>query len=288
MVELADGLTQGRGDGRISLSDARTLLRAVKDSNSYSDTEKQTMQYIRRNYRFTKEADAYFRTEIRKWAGSKTQKAAPKAQRATVAKPASQGVNPTESTALASAMGGSEVPQARRSVWKEIVGIILLLAILTLLFWFLTRAITCKSATAPQPTQVTEKPKSTESAQKSQTPVSGELKAFVEKQRLHFKSNTAVLTAASNRTLDSLAKRLKAEPATVRITGHSCALGAASTKQQISEERASVVKTALIARGVPADQIQTVGLSDKEPVADNKAVAGRVANRRVTFSVITP
>ncbi|HNL54224.1 MAG TPA: hypothetical protein PKI36_07405, partial [Turneriella sp.] len=40
MVELADGLTQGRGDGRISINDAKNLLRVVKDANNYSDTEK--------------------------------------------------------------------------------------------------------------------------------------------------------------------------------------------------------------------------------------------------------
>ena len=34
MVELADGLTSGRGDGRISINDAKNLLRLVKDSNT--------------------------------------------------------------------------------------------------------------------------------------------------------------------------------------------------------------------------------------------------------------
>ena len=71
MLELAEGLTSGRGDGRISIADAKNLLRVVKDSNNYSATEKLTMEYIRKHYKFTKEGDEFFRNEIRKWAAKK-------------------------------------------------------------------------------------------------------------------------------------------------------------------------------------------------------------------------
>lgn len=64
MLELAEGLTSGRGDGRISIADAKNLLRVVKDSNNYSTTEKLTMEYIRKHYKFTKEGDEFFRNEI--------------------------------------------------------------------------------------------------------------------------------------------------------------------------------------------------------------------------------
>lgn len=71
MLEIADQTTSGQGDGRISLDDSKKLLAAVADGGRYTDTEKQTMEYIRENYRFTDEADAWFRTEIRKWAATK-------------------------------------------------------------------------------------------------------------------------------------------------------------------------------------------------------------------------
>jgi hypothetical protein len=71
LLDLADKAVAGAGDGRISLKDAQTLLTAVKDGNSYTDVEKDTMEYVRENYKWTTEADEWFRSEIRKWAASK-------------------------------------------------------------------------------------------------------------------------------------------------------------------------------------------------------------------------
>ncbi|MBY0425316.1 MAG: hypothetical protein K2Q22_06745 [Cytophagales bacterium] len=71
LLELADKAVAGVGDGRISLKDAETLLAAVKDGDSYTDIEKATMKYIRDNYKWTDEADAWFRSQIAKWAATK-------------------------------------------------------------------------------------------------------------------------------------------------------------------------------------------------------------------------
>ncbi len=79
LIDMADASVQGRGDGRISLNDARKILRTVKDAGDYSDIEKNTMKYIRDHYDFTPEADKWFRGEIRSWAASRG--AAPKAKK---------------------------------------------------------------------------------------------------------------------------------------------------------------------------------------------------------------
>lgn len=71
VLELADKLTQGSGDGRISKADASELLEAVKDGDSYTDIEKASIAYVRENYKWTDAADEWFRSEIRKWASSK-------------------------------------------------------------------------------------------------------------------------------------------------------------------------------------------------------------------------
>ena len=60
--------TAGKGDGRISLADAQRLIGAVTDGGRYTDVEKETMAYIRENYKFTDEADSWFREEIRRFA----------------------------------------------------------------------------------------------------------------------------------------------------------------------------------------------------------------------------
>ena len=49
----------------------KTKNEEVKDGNSYTDIEKDTMAYIRDNYKWTDAADEWFRTEIRKWAATK-------------------------------------------------------------------------------------------------------------------------------------------------------------------------------------------------------------------------
>jgi len=71
MVEIANQSVAGAGDGRISVEDAKRLIEAVKDGGAYTDIEKDTMKYIRDNYKFTDAADEWFRTEIRKWAAAK-------------------------------------------------------------------------------------------------------------------------------------------------------------------------------------------------------------------------
>jgi len=71
LIEAAETAVKGRGDGRISMEDATKLLEKVKDGNNYTDVEKDTMEYIREEFKWTDEANEWFRTEIRKWASQK-------------------------------------------------------------------------------------------------------------------------------------------------------------------------------------------------------------------------
>lgn len=71
LLETAEELVEGAGDGRLSKADAEQLLAKVKDGDSYTDIEKDTVKYIRENFKWTDAADEWFRTEIRKWAASK-------------------------------------------------------------------------------------------------------------------------------------------------------------------------------------------------------------------------
>lgn len=71
LLELADSLVEGQGDGRLSKGDAEQLLVKVKDGDSYTDVEKDTVKYLRENYTWTDAADEWFRSEIRSWAATK-------------------------------------------------------------------------------------------------------------------------------------------------------------------------------------------------------------------------
>ena len=71
LLDAAEKAVSGTGDGRISMEDAKDLLEKVKDGNTYSQVEKDTMKYIRENFKWTEKADEWFRNEIRKWAANK-------------------------------------------------------------------------------------------------------------------------------------------------------------------------------------------------------------------------
>ena len=71
VIEMANELVAGQGDGRLSVDDAHKLIKHIKDAGTYTDVEKDTMVYVRDNYNWTDAADEWFREEIRKWAASK-------------------------------------------------------------------------------------------------------------------------------------------------------------------------------------------------------------------------
>jgi hypothetical protein len=71
LLDLAEKAIAGGGDGRISKMDAQTLLDAVKDGGTYTDIEKDTMEYIRHNFKWTDGADEWFRSQIASWAATK-------------------------------------------------------------------------------------------------------------------------------------------------------------------------------------------------------------------------
>ncbi len=299
MVELANGLTQGRGDGRISINDAKNLLRVVKDANNYSDTEKRTMEYIRKNYKFTKEGDEFFRTEIRKWAASKTNKTKNKqsrAAKATTTAPVADTPAPIAQHAEAAAVNSAPAAQPAKKAlaWKEILLALLILVALAALFYFLVYRSGCAvnkqdnaAQTVETPPAATAQATAAPAATEALSPAaSAELREFVAAQKLAFRAEKTELTPASATVLDALAERLKKENVRIRVTGHSCSLGPKSLNQEISEKRALVVKEALVRRGIPADRIETRGAADSEPAGDNRTVAGRKASRRVTFSII--
>ena len=59
MLEKAENSVKGKGDGRISLADARNLIKLIKDGGRITDIEKRTLAYILENYHFTDTAIKY-------------------------------------------------------------------------------------------------------------------------------------------------------------------------------------------------------------------------------------
>lgn len=101
-----------------------------------------------------------------------------------------------------------------------------------------------------------------------------------------FDSNRAQLKSAGMRDVQKLADFFKQYPErTVMIEGYTDSTGAAGRNQELSEERANSVRTALLDMGIGTDRISSRGYGESYPVAANDTAAGRQLNRRVEIIV---
>lgn len=72
----------------------------------------------------------------------------------------------------------------------------------------------------------------------------------------------------------------------ITAVGHTDDTGSAAYNQGLSERRAASVKSYLVGKGVPADQIIASGRGEAQPVATNTTRQGRAQNRRVDIEII--
>jgi outer membrane protein OmpA-like peptidoglycan-associated protein len=104
-----------------------------------------------------------------------------------------------------------------------------------------------------------------------------------------FDTGQATLKPGAASTIDRLASFLEKSPErSVAIDGHTDSVGSEAYNLQLSESRANAVKAALMAKGIPAERVTTVGKGEGEPVASNAEAAGRQQNRRVEIIISNP
>lgn len=72
---------------------------------------------------------------------------------------------------------------------------------------------------------------------------------------------------------------------TILIEGHTDSTGSEEYNLKLSERRAAEVQKLLVARGVAAGRVQTIGMGESKPLADNTTEAGRQLNRRVRILI---
>lgn len=86
--------------------------------------------------------------------------------------------------------------------------------------------------------------------------------------------------------LKEIAAVLKEHPSVnVKITGHTDSEGDDQQNMNLSKRRAAAIKKALSTGfGIDAGRMQTEGLGETKPVADNSSKEGRFRNRRVEFT----
>ncbi|MFX8569821.1 OmpA family protein, partial [Acinetobacter baumannii] len=86
--------------------------------------------------------------------------------------------------------------------------------------------------------------------------------------------------------LDAVADVLKEyKDTTITVSGHTDNVGADAYNQKLSQDRAGSVSSYLVARGVAAARVSSVGYGKSYPIASNNDEAGRSQNRRVEVRI---
>ena len=104
----------------------------------------------------------------------------------------------------------------------------------------------------------------------------------VEAKSIYFNSGKATFKSEDVPVkIESISSLLKQYPnAKFSIEGHTDSDGSDAFNQKLSQERADVVRNALIERGMKAANLTAVGYGESKPVASNKTAAGKAKNRR--------
>ncbi len=106
------------------------------------------------------------------------------------------------------------------------------------------------------------------------------------KSDILFDTGKADLKPTASGNIAQMADILKKYPENViTIKGYTDSTGSAKTNETLSANRASAVKQQLVAGGVPAATVSTVGMGPQNPVGDNKTAEGRKQNRRVEVEI---
>ena len=111
--------------------------------------------------------------------------------------------------------------------------------------------------------------------------------AVTFKSDVLFASGSAALQTGAYQEIERVSKVLTQYPETrIMIAGHTDSDGAEAFNQDLSVRRAEAVRNALVAQGVSAARVTTMGFGESQPVADNSTAAGKQLNRRVVITIV--
>lgn len=104
---------------------------------------------------------------------------------------------------------------------------------------------------------------------------------------LNYDTASNALTPESKPTIDTLVLILKAYPnVRGRVVGYTDNQGDPAANKTLSDARAATVKKELSAQGIAGERIETAGMGEADPVADNATEEGRAKNRRTELVIV--
>jgi outer membrane protein OmpA-like peptidoglycan-associated protein len=125
-------------------------------------------------------------------------------------------------------------------------------------------------------------------------PDTGRQFVFVEETRLRvderitFDRATSTLTGGAKNLLGQVARTILRYPkiGVVEIHVHTDARLSDAENLALSQRRATTIREALMALGVPDERLQTTGFGRQKPLSSSKTAEGRARNERVEFIIV--
>ena len=98
-------------------------------------------------------------------------------------------------------------------------------------------------------------------------------------------NKSEILPAAQGRLNEVSDALLSKKDRNLTVEGFTDSRGSSSSNLELSQQRADVVRSYIVARGYPSDRIRARGIGEDRPAADNATAEGRATNRRVEIVV---
>ncbi|MCI0473550.1 MAG: OmpA family protein, partial [Ignavibacteria bacterium] len=99
---------------------------------------------------------------------------------------------------------------------------------------------------------------------------------------INFDTGKSTIKPESKPIITQIADMLKSNPdLKISVEGHTDNVGNPKSNKTLSEERAKSVLSAIVAEGIDAKRLSSVGHGQDKPIADNKTDEGKAKNRRV-------
>jgi OOP family OmpA-OmpF porin len=115
-----------------------------------------------------------------------------------------------------------------------------------------------------------------------------QLNNVLAKRQIAFAPGSSSIETTSQSVLDTIADILRECPDTnFVIEGHTDSQGRDEMNLSLSHQRANAVLYGLLSRRILIAGLTAKGFGETQPIADNGTEAGRAANRRIAFRLIT-
>lgn len=101
-----------------------------------------------------------------------------------------------------------------------------------------------------------------------------------------FERNTAVLSEKILAALQKIAVYIQANPAQIKVIGHTDNVSPTTNRDAFSEDRAESVAYALSTQGVQKADMEVTGKGDQAPLINNRTPANRANNRRIDILIM--